>query len=68
MPVGLRINLPVPLSYQVGSQDTLAGIAERFGLGVADLVPAIAGATLAPQVTVVLPPISYTGRERATPR
>ena len=67
MPVGLRINLPVPLSYPVGSQDTLAGIAERFGLGVADLVPAVAGATLAPQVTVVLPPVSYKVATGDTP-
>ena len=67
MPVGLRINLPVPLSYPVGSQDTLAGIAERFGLGVANLVPAVAGATLAPQVTVVLPPVSYKVATGDTP-
>ena len=67
MPVGLRINLPVPLSYQVGSQDTLAGIAERFGLSVADLVPAVSDATLAPQVTVVLPPVSYQVATNDTP-
>jgi LysM repeat protein len=67
MPVGLRVNLPVPLHYQVGSQDTLAGIAARFGLGVADLVPAVADATLAAQVTVVLPPVSYLVKVNDTP-
>ncbi len=67
VPVGLRINLPVPLSYQVGSQDTLVGIAERFGLGVAGLVPAVVGATLAPQVTVVLPPVSHQVAADDTP-
>jgi len=67
MPVGLRINLPVPLSYQVGTQDTLAGIAARFGLGLAALVPAAAGATLVPRVTVVLPPVSYQVAANDTP-
>ena len=59
MPVGLRIRLPYNLSYQVGSQDTLAGIAQQFSLSIAELVPAIAGAPLASQATVVLPPVSY---------
>ena len=60
VPAGLRINLPSGLTYQAGSQDTLAGIAERFSLGVADLVQANADIPLAPQATVVLPPITYT--------
>ncbi len=59
MPVGLRISLPPGSSYQVGSQDTLAGVAQTFGLSLAELVPAVAALPLAPQATVVLPPITY---------
>ncbi len=67
MPVGLRINLPSGLTYQVGSQDTLAGIAARFSLGVANLVQADADIPLAPQATVVLPSVSYQVAAGDTP-
>jgi LysM repeat protein len=67
VPVGLRIDLPSGLTYQVGSQDTLAGIAARFSLGVADLVQANADIPLAPQATVVLPPITYPVADGDTP-
>ena len=67
VPAGLRINLPSGLTYQAGSQDTLAGIAARFSLGVADLVQANADIPLAPQATVVLPPITCTVADGDTP-
>ena len=67
MPVGLRINLPPGSSYQVGSQDTLAGVAQTFGLSLAELVPAVVALPLTPQATVVLPPITYQVAPDDTP-
>ena len=66
-PVGLRIVLPHDLPYQVGSQDTLAGVAARFGLGPGDLALTNPDIPLAPQVTVVLPPVTCTVAGADTP-
>ena len=66
-PVGLRIALPHDLTYQAGSQDTLAGVAARFGLGPADLALTNPDAPLAAQLTVVLPPVTYTVTGADTP-
>ena len=72
VPVGERITLPPDLTYRIRPGDTLAGVAERFGLSLPDLLRPETGndtstTLLAGQVTVVLPPFTHQVADAETP-
>ena len=72
VPVGERITLPPDLTYRIRPGDTLAGVAERFGMSLPDLLGPETGndtsaTLLAGQVTVVLPPFTHEVADSETP-